>query len=477
MRKEKDFIGAIDIPQNALYGINSVRAKENFPNSTKFDLDWYKALGLTKVACYETYKDLKKTALSSLKKEQISIDFFSDEVINALITAALEISEGTHYQDFIVPAVQGGAGTSINMNINEIIANRSLQIIKKKTGEYNYIDPFIHANIFQSTNDVLPSALRLAIIKLLNELEEEINKTRNQTEQSERKFRNTLRIAYTQMQSAVPSSYGVLFATYSDALSRDWWRVSKCFERIKTINLGGGAIGTGMAVPKFFIMEVAQNLQRISGQPLTRSENLTDSTANQDSLVEVHAIMKSHAVNLEKMASDIRLLASDISKESLKIPPRQTGSSIMPGKINPVIPEYVISVAHKVYANDMLISNLCGQSCLELNAYIPSIGSAILESLKLLISANKSIADFLLKSINIKESVSHENLMQSPSLATALIPYVGYSKASDIANYMKEQSLDIFTANNKLQIIDREELQDILKPQNLLKLGFSVKKR
>ena len=183
------------------------------------------------------------------------------------------------------------------------------------------------------------------------------------------------------MQEAVPSSFGILFSTYNEALSRDWWRVSKCSERIKQVNLGGGAIGTGLSLPRFFIMEVVPELRKLTGLPLAHSENLSDATSNLDRWVEIHATLKAHAVNLEKMSSDFRLLSSDLAGDKIiSIPDRQVGSSIMPGKINPVIPEFVISAAHKIYSNDVLISSLCGQGTLELNAYLPVIGCAVIES-------------------------------------------------------------------------------------------------
>jgi len=364
MRKEKDSLGIVEIPKEALYGINAYRAKQNFSNHSDFFNEWYKAVGLVKYACYLTYEKFRDTALKNFDKKSIKIEFFSDDIINALKASALEVSEGKHFDQFIVPAIQGGAGTSINMNINEIIANLSLLKLGKAPGTYKFIDPFVHANIYQSTNDVIPTSLRLAAMKLLNELELKINDTRSSVEALEGKYRDVLRTGYTQMQAAVPSSYGKLFSAYSNALSRDWWRVSKCFERIKTVNLGGGATGSGMAIPRYFIMEAAKNLQQITGLPLTRSENMSDTTSNLDSIVEAHAILKSHAVNLEKMAGDLRLLSADISNESLKIKARQAGSSIMPGKVNPVISEFVISSSQRVYANDAIITNLSAQSCL-----------------------------------------------------------------------------------------------------------------
>jgi aspartate ammonia-lyase len=474
MRKEKDIIGFVDIPAKALYGINSVRAKENFPACKTFPEQWYRAIGLVKSACYETYKNLKCSALEEFG-DNLNFQFFNDEIISALIKAANEVSEGKWFSEFIVPAVQGGAGTSFNMNVNEIIANRSLILINKKPGTYDIIHPNDHANIFQSTNDVIPTSLRLVIMQLLQHLEDSINLSRLETERLENENKDIPRIAYTQLQQAVPTTYGRLFSTYSDALSRDWWRVSKCFERIKVVNLGGNAIGTSLGVPRFFVLEVVQTLQRLTGLPITRSENLSDATSNLDSFVEVHAILKSHAVNLEKIAGDLRLLASDISIENLKIPAKQAGSSIMPGKINPVIPEYLISLAHKVYSNDSLITNLCAQSQLELNAYIPEIGYAIIETLNLLISANKTFRENLLVGISIDKQKAEEIYIKSPAVCTVLIPYIGYEKAGEYAKFMRNSNTNIYAANKVFKLIEESKLEDLLQTSNLLKQGFSFR--
>jgi aspartate ammonia-lyase len=474
MRIESDIIGPVNIPADALYGVNAFRAQRNFTNNSQFSDLWYAAMGVVKYVCYKTYREFKQSAISEFGGK-VPFEFFDEPIIDALCNAALEVSEGKWRDQFIVPAVQGGAGTSINMNVNEIITNRALQLMGEAPGEYHKINPNDHANVFQSTNDVVPTALRVVIMQLLNQLEAVINSSRIETERIETLYRDVPRMAYTQMQQAVPSTYGRLFSTYSDMLSRDWWRVSKCFERIKVVNLGGSAIGTSMAVPKYFVMEVVQNLQQYTGLPLTRGENLTDTTANLDAFVEIHATLKAHAVNLEKLAGDIRLLASDISKESLKIPTRQAGSSIMPGKINPVISEYIISVAHKVYANDVLISSLSGQSCLELNAYIPLIGDALLNSLQLLIAANTSLEEHLLNGIEIDTEQALREFLQSPGLSTVLIPYVGYKKATDCAVLMRNQKMDIYSANEQLQLIDTDKLKQLLIPSNLLKQGFSLR--
>ncbi len=472
MRTEKDFLGELEIPADVLYGIHSSRAKDNFPDHTPFHLEWYKATALVKLACYRTYRSFKK----AVQENGGAITFMDNKVLDALEKSATEVSEGKHFHDFIVPAVQGGAGTSINLNCNEIITNRALQILGHKPGEYAVIDPIEHANVYQSTNDVIPTSLKVAVMQLLNKLEVNINMLRGQVEELEKMHLNSIRIGYTQMQEAVPSSYGRLFSTYAEALSRDWWRVSKCFERIKTVNLGGGAIGTGLSIPRFFIMEVVQELQRLTHLPVTRGENLQDATNNLDSFVEVHATLKAHAVNLEKMVSDIRLLASDIAGlKEVTIPKKQVGSSIMPGKVNPVIPEFVICVAHKVYANDILITSLCAQGCLELNAYLPVIGHAMIESLKLLIAADETLKANLFNGLTIHDKTAESRLFHSPAITTALSPFIGYHKAAELANEMKITGNDIFEANRKLKLVNDDELKRAMEPQNLLRLGYSIK--
>jgi len=473
MRKEKDTIGEVFLPDDNLYGIQSVRACENFPVENSFHLNWYRAIGAVKLACYNTYKEYKTALTQKFNNSSMPFTVIEDTILESLQDAAREVMDGNHFNHFIVPAFCGGAGTSINMNVNEIISNVALKKIGRAPGDYHIIDPIKEANIFQSTNDVIPTSLRIAIMELLDILENSINLLREAIETLEKSHHSTIRIAYTQMQEAVPSSYGRLFSTYSEALSRDWWRVSKSLERIKVVNLGGSAVGTGITVPRFFIFEVVQKLRDITGKPVTRSENLSDATSNLDSLVEVHAIIKAHAVNLEKISSDMRLLSSDLSVDNgFTIPARQIGSTIMPGKINPVIPEFIIGCCHKVYANDSLISSLSSQGCLELNPYLPLIGHEFIESIKYLIACNETLAKNLIPGISINETSARQRLLNSPCIATVLIPYVGYQMASVIATVMKNEEISILEANRKAEIIEEELLEYLLSPSSLLSLGF-----
>lgn len=476
MRTEKDFLGEVQIPASALYGIHAARAADNFPNRDLFHIEWYEAIGKVKLACYETVLKFRQAVDKEHPDLLGELSIPGEKQLEVLIDAAKEVCIGDHFSHFIIPAVQGGAGTSINMNINEIITNRALQLLGKMPGDYAVIDPVEAANIYQSTNDVIPTGLTIALMELLKKLEAEVNATRLQTEQLEGKYRHSLRLSYTQLEEAVPGTYGQLFSNYSDALSRDWWRVSKASERLKQVNIGGGATGTGVSLPRFYIMEVGNQLRRITGLPLAQGENLSDTTSNLDALVEVHAILKAHAVNLEKFASDLRLLSAGIRGEKeVLLPEKQAGSSIMPGKVNPVIPEFVISSAHHVYANDQLITGLAGQGQLDLNACLPSIGHAMISSLKLLVAMNLTFRKNLLQDLEINEQLAAARLFRSPAVTTALSPLIGYNRASELARFMKQEGIDIFAANERLAVLPAEQLGKIMQPEYLLKRGFSMK--
>lgn len=474
MRKEKDSLGEIILPDDAFYGIHAKRAQNNFGINRPFPIEWYKAMGMVKQAYYELYLNYYEEVK---KKYSEYLELLREpQKFHYLAASANEVSEGKWFEHFIVPAIQGGAGTSINMNVNEIITNRALRLAGFKPGDYHVIDPIEDANIFQSTNDVVPTALKIALMLLLEKLEKAINHLRSIGEEKEKEYRQVLRSGYTQLQEAVPTTWGLYFSAFNDALSRDWWRVSKAFERIKVINAGGGAIGTGVTIPTYFIMLLPQKLREISGVPVARGENLSDATSNWDTLVEAHSILKSLAVNLEKYANDIRLFASDFhGKGVLKIPSRQVGSSIMPGKINPVIAEYVILISQTVQTNDMLIGQLACRGHADLNPFIPLMGSAAIESIKLLCDACHAFAEFLFKDLKIEKDISHMHVLRSPSITTLLVPVVGYNKASKLAQLMKEENIDIIEANRRLNLVNENRLLSLLNPSQIVKAGFRIK--
>lgn len=459
-----------------MYGIHSARAQEHFPDKTNFHKSWYQAIGLTKLACYQTYKKFLHAIGQKYPDTDIPLRLIPEEKVDRMIDTATEVAEGKHFEHFIIPAISGGAGTSINMNVNEIITNAALREMKHQPGEYQFLDPVEDANIYQSTNDVIPISLKVAVTQKLTQLEDTINTLREGLESLEGNHRHAVKTGYTQMQEAVPISFGKVFSNYSEALSRDWWRVSRAFERIKVVNLGRSALGTGITVPQYFLIEVVNELRKLTGYPFTRSENMTDATSNMDVFVEIHAILKAHAVNLEKMASDLRLMGSDLhTPKELELPARQAGSSIMPGKVNPVIPEFAVSAAHKIYANDQIVSSLAGQGNLDLNAYVPTLGDAMLDSMELLIATNQTMKENLVDNLVIHTETAREKLYHSPSVVTALVPFTGYHKAGELAKYMKENKLDIFEANKAIRLMDEDKLREIVKPENLVKNGFTIR--
>ncbi len=475
-RTERDFMGEVEVPRGALYGIHSMRARENFPGQSTFPSTWYKAMGQIKLAFYTSIENFISTLNQEYPNQDWPFKLPTCEIVEALKAAAAEVADGKQFEQFIVPAIQGGAGTSINMNINEIITNLALQQLNSRPGEYSLIDPIEEANLFQSTNDTVGSALRIAAMNQLGQLETAINQVRHSLEKKEAQYRTVLRIGYTQYQEAVPTTFGRLFSNYTDALSRDWWRISKGKERIKVLNIGGSAIGTGLTVPRYVIMVLIDHLRSITNLPVSRSENMSDATANHDDLVELHGLLKALAVNLEKLSGDLRILSSDLSGEQgFNIPARQAGSSIMPGKVNPVIPEFVISSCHQVYANDAIITNLAAQGNLELNPYLPQIGISLLNSLDLLTHACHSLSTNCVDGIQINKQQQHQKVLHSPSLSTALIPVIGYHKASELVQYMKTHACSIIEANLELQLIDNELLSKYIDVGNLMQLGFSVK--
>ena len=474
MRLEQDSLGTMEIPLDAYFGIHAKRAVQNFPNNDPFSFDWYKAVGLIKKVYYLAWEEFRKESKLKYPKTTLHSRDIDSNAISALIQSSEEVYHGKWFDQFIVGAITGGAGTSINMNINEIITNRALELLGKPLGDYQSIHPLDHANIFQSTNDVIPSALKIAAMWKLAQLSLIVDNTKQNIEALEKTFSDHIRIAYTQMQEAVPSTWGRFFSNYADALARDWWRISKCEERIKQINLGGSAIGTGLTVPRFIIMRIFEILKGLTNLPLHRSENLCDTTSNLDSLVEVHAILKAHTINLEKLAGDLRLSSSDLFKyPAFKVLPVQEGSSIMPGKYNPVISEFIISICHKVRSNDQLITSLSGLGVMDLNPYLPIIGHALLDSINLLINANSALNNNLLNKIIKLQDLDH--YLSSPVIVTALIPHIGHTLAHKLITYMKEHNTDVIKANEVLEVLPPALLGNLLTPAKLTSLGFTLK--
>ncbi|HSA78921.1 MAG TPA: aspartate ammonia-lyase, partial [Nitrospirota bacterium] len=374
-RIEKDLLGEREVPADALYGVHTLRSVENFPLSRRaVNPALIHAYGAVKLACARTNHEL---------------GWWDDEKANAIEQACSEMMEGLLDVHIVTDALQGGAGTSTNMNVNEVLANRALQLLGRPLGDYDAVGPLEDLNLHQSTNDTYPTALKVAAIQQLRVLEREVVALLEEFQAKEKAFAHVVKIGRTQLQDAVLVTLGREMSAYAEAFGRDRWRIYKCEERLRVMNLGGTAVGTGLAAPRKYIFRVIEHLRGITGLGLARAENLIEATQNTDVFVEVSGILKACASNLLKTSTDLRLLSSgpDAGIGEIRLPPRQAGSSIMPGKVNPVIPEAVSQAAMTVMANDQSISYACSLGNLELNAFMPLIADALLGNLDLLTNA------------------------------------------------------------------------------------------
>lgn len=454
-RTESDFLGDKHVPQDAYWGIHTQRAWENFPvTGYRINIALIHALALVKKACA-----MANTDLGYLEKGKAEM----------IIKACDDILDGLHNDQFIVDALQGGAGTSTNMNINEVIANIAIEKMGEKKGDYGFVHPIEDVNKHQSTNDVYPSALKIAVMFKLNELSEQIAKLQGAFQAKEKEFAHIVKIGRTELQDAVPLTLGLEFSAFAEAFGRDRWRVFKSQERIRTVNIGGTAVGTGLTAPRDYIFLVIEKLREITKLGISRAENLADNTANSDAFVEVSGIIKAHAQNLIKISQDLRIL--HLLKE-IELPAVQAGSSIMPGKINPVIIEAVIQAGLKIIANDFLISEAASRSTLQINEFMPLLADSMLESLDILLNANKILARHVLE-IKANENICRDNLNKSLGLITAFVPDIGYEEATklvqEFANTkeMPTASLREFLENK----LGKELVCKVLDPHNIVSLG------
>lgn len=459
-RIEKDLLGEKHIPAEALWGIHTARSVENFPISgNKIHPELIKAYGDVKLACAQTNKQL----------------FFFDSSIKAeaIEKACFEMSQGLLNGSILVNALQGGAGTSTNMNINEVIANRALQLIEKPFGSYDIISPLNDINLHQSTNDTYPTALKIAAIRLLRKLEKSVLDLQEAFQQKEKEFAHIVKIGRTQLQDAVLTTLGREMSAYAEAFNRDRWRIYKCEERLRVVNLGGTAIGSGLGASRQFIFRVVDRLRENTNIGLARSENLIDGTQNVDVFVEVSGIIKACASNLLKISNDLRLLSSgpDAGFGEINLPEKQAGSSIMPGKINPVIPEAVAQSAILVMGHDQVITQACSAGNLELNQFMPLIAYSLLESLSILNNTCIIFRKHCISGITANENSCKRNVENSTATATALIPKIGYNKVSELVQIAKNESISIKEAVIKSNLITIKEFEELTSPEAVCRLG------
>lgn len=459
-RTEQDLIGTKQIPADVLWGVHTARAIENFPISgTPVHSELIKAYGEVKLACAQINRQL---------------EYFKDtNKADAIEKASFELAQGILSDHILVDALQGGAGTSTNMNVNEVIANRALQIIGEDLGNYDVISPLDDVNLHQSTNDTYPTALKISAIRLLRELEQSTLQLQEAFQQKEKEFAHIVKIGRTQLQDAVLTTLGREMSAYAEAFNRDRWRIYKCEERLRVVNLGGTAIGTGLGAPKQFIFRVVDKLRENTNIGLARAENLIDNTQNADVFVEISGILKACANNLLKTSNDLRLMSSGPSAGlgEITLPELQAGSSIMPGKINPVIPEAVAQAALAVIGNDQVITQACGSGNLELNQFMPLIAHKLLDSVSLLNNASKIFTEKCVLGIQANQETCRNQVENSTACITALIPKIGYQKASDIAEMVKRQQISVRKAALLSGYLSENEYETLITPEAVCRLG------
>lgn len=463
-RLERDLIGDMQMPAGAYYGIHTARALENFAILGRpCHPELIKAMGAVKEAAAATNR-----ALGALEAE----------AAQAIRQAAQEIGRGEHHEWIRVDGLQGGAGTSLNMNVNEVVANRAAELLGLPKGRYERIHPVDHVNLHQSTNDVFPTALKVAALRLLDRLETNIARLQLELQNKEAAFAGVLKMGRTQLQDACPTTVGASFGAWAEAISRDRWRVFNCKERLRVVNLGGTAIGTGVAAPRDYIFRVAGALRDITRLNLARAENLLDATQNADVFVEVSGILKAHAVNLFKISSDIRLLASGpcAGLNEIALAPVQAGSSLMPGKINPVICEAVAQASMAMIGHDAALTQACQMGQLELNAFLPLVAQSLLDGLSGLIAANAAFADRCIATIGVNADVCGDQVERSWAVVTALVPALGYARATEIAAAARATGRTLRDLARETGLIEESELDRLLSPAAMTQLGADPSK-
>lgn len=464
-RIEHDLLGEKQIAADSLYGIHTQRALENFPfGGRRTHPELIKAIALVKEAAARVGG--RQGWLAPEKSEAIAL-------------AAHEVAEGQWAGAFPLPAWQGGAGTSTHLNVCEVVANRAIEILGGTRGNYSLVHPIEDVNRFQSTNDVYPTALRIAAIRLLRELSDACAHLQNVLQEKEAEFTGVLKLGRTELQDAVPVTLGQEFSAYAQAIGRDRWRLYKAEERLRQINLGGTAVGTGLGAPWEYIYAVNEELRILSGFGLARAENMIDPTQNMDVFVEVSGLVKTAAVNLAKIARDIRLLSSGPvgGLGEIALPPRQAGSSLMPGKVNPVIPEAAQVIAYQIMANDFSVSIAAQAGDLELNAMAPLIAHALLESLELLAQGMRVLADLCLEKTEARPVQCLAHLEKSTAAATALASSIGYEKATQAVVKAQAEGISLKEAALAEGFITAEEAESLFSLEGLTRPSKGIKKQ
>ncbi len=449
-RLEHDTVGEMKVPQDAYYGVQTLRAVENFPMTGKtMDEDMIYYFGAVK----------KAAAKVNMESGHL------DKGIAANIMAACdEVMEGKLNYAFVVDPIQGGAGTSANMNANEVIANRAIELAGGTKGNYHIVHPNDHVNMGQSTNDMYPSAGKLAAVKKAQETLESVKKLVTALEEKALELDSVVKMGRTQLQDAVPIRMGQEFLAYAAALKRDVGRIEKAAEGLLVLNLGATAIGTGITATGYYIKHIVPAVAQVTKLPVTQAENLVDATQNVDALLVLSGAVKAGAMNMSKMANDLRLLSSGprTGIGEIFLPPKQNGSSIMPGKVNPVIPEVVSQAAFRIAGNDVTITMCAEGGQLELNPFEPVLFYSLYESLQLLKQAAYTLRVHCIDELQANVQRCRELVENSFGMVTALTPYIGYEKAAELIEGSQKAGISVMTYARQNLHLPEEELEEMI---------------
>lgn len=456
-RTEHDLLGDRKVPSNVYYGVHTLRATENFPitgATVQMYPGFIDAIAYIKEAC--AVANYRLGLLDRIRTE-------------AIVKACQEIREGKLHEFFVVDVIQGGAGTSMNMNANEVIANRALEILGYKKGDYKHLHPLDHVNMSQSTNDVYPSSIKVALRFEIDKLIEALDVLHSEFSQKSTDFADILKMGRTQLQEAVPMTLGQEFGTYAAMLASDRRRLETTALAVEELNMGATAIGTGINTHPEYAGTVCQILSELTGYNFTKAENLIESTQDMGAFVELSGTLKRMAVKISKVCNDLRLLSSGprAGFGEINLPAVQAGSSIMPGKVNPVIPEVVNQIAFEVIGNDVTVSFAAEAGQLQLNAFEPIIAHNLLNSLIYLRQGYTTLAVNCVKGITPNHELLSQTVANSIGIVTALNPHIGYANTSAVAKEAARRNSGVVEVILEMGLMTKEELDKILRPENL----------
>ncbi|MGI6449200.1 MAG: aspartate ammonia-lyase [Desulfitobacteriia bacterium] len=460
-RKEIDSLGTKEIPENAYYGIQTARAVENFAiTGYKINKHMIRSLAMIKMSCAEA---------------NMYVGILDPKIGNAIIAASEEVLEGKFDDQFVVDVIQGGAGTSVNMNANEVIANRAIEILGGKKGDYSLVSPNTHVNMSQSTNDVFPTAIRISALQLAAGLETALEKLIKALKKKGQEFDDVIKVGRTHLQDAVPIKLGQEFSAYAKMLNRNLLRLKNSLEELHQINMGATATGTGLNCDINYAPVVTRRLRELTGLNLTLSSDLVDATQNLDTLAEVSGKLKIIALSLSKVANDLRLMASGpkAGLGEIKLPPVQPGSSIMPGKVNPVIPESVNQVAFQVIGNDLTISLAVEAGQFELNVMEPVAAYNLLQSIEIMTNVIHTFTEKCVQGITANRQRCYDYVENSIGVITAINPHVGYEQAAILAKEALKTGKTVRQILLEKEIFTPDELEMILNIEEMTKPGIA----